>query len=430
MKLNRDRLFNSTRVISGTVFLLAVSYVFSLGILSVPGWLQAAEPLNIARVGELVSQYTPQLTQPRDFAQASEFADSPQNQPATVAALAEPNGLVKIQNFNNYEWVISPLSNVEVSDTQLQLKPDTCISNTVEELSTDCRILFSPTTNNILPDQQSILKSLTIQADLGANSELIVDHHNASQEFQSNIGILSGTRNRAEFNVPSSYLAGDFVGLTFWNKLGNVKSPELESNNSSEKSQGIYCSTTYTRTSTWNSGYIATIALNNPGTEDIQNWQLEMNLESNNKISGIWNATLDPQGSNITISNAGYNRIIKAGQSVDFGYSVSYNGKIREPKDFKVNGIECDKNVDIPSGVPVLACEIEYKIISDWKKGYTAEVTLKNTGPSDIFGWRVGYQFPDDEKITSLWNGSFVQSKRVLSLAVSQYLMGLVLCII
>ncbi|MFC8454655.1 glycoside hydrolase family 9 protein [Kitasatospora sp. NPDC057223] len=56
------------------------------------------------------------------------------------------------------------------------------------------------------------------------------------------------------------------------------------------------------------------------------------------------------------------------------------------------------------------ACSVAYHVDSAWAGGFTATVTLKNTGQSPIPGWTLGWTFPGNQKITSGWNATVVQS--------------------
>ncbi|MFJ1755169.1 glycoside hydrolase family 6 protein [Kitasatospora sp. NPDC088134] len=55
------------------------------------------------------------------------------------------------------------------------------------------------------------------------------------------------------------------------------------------------------------------------------------------------------------------------------------------------------------------ACSVAYRANS-WAGGFTADVTVKNTGGAALAGWTVGWTYPGDQKITSAWNAKVVQS--------------------
>ena len=55
------------------------------------------------------------------------------------------------------------------------------------------------------------------------------------------------------------------------------------------------------------------------------------------------------------------------------------------------------------------SCSVNYAITNSWGSGFTANVTITNSG-SSINGWRLRFNFPGNQTITNLWNGSYSQS--------------------
>ena len=55
------------------------------------------------------------------------------------------------------------------------------------------------------------------------------------------------------------------------------------------------------------------------------------------------------------------------------------------------------------------SCAITYKANS-WTGGFTADVTVKNTGTAQIGGWTLKWTYPGDQKVTSAWNANVTQS--------------------
>jgi endoglucanase len=56
------------------------------------------------------------------------------------------------------------------------------------------------------------------------------------------------------------------------------------------------------------------------------------------------------------------------------------------------------------------SCEATYTINSSWTGGYTATVTLTNTGTDPFGGWTVTFTYPGDEQVTNLWDAYYTQS--------------------
>jgi hypothetical protein len=60
------------------------------------------------------------------------------------------------------------------------------------------------------------------------------------------------------------------------------------------------------------------------------------------------------------------------------------------------------------------ACRVRY-VPNTWNTGFTADITLTNTGTSSISGWTVGWSFPGDQRVTSSWNATITQSGQAVS---------------
>jgi Glycosyl hydrolase family 12/Cellulose binding domain len=66
-------------------------------------------------------------------------------------------------------------------------------------------------------------------------------------------------------------------------------------------------------------------------------------------------------------------------------------------------------------------CSAAYSVTGSWPGGFQAQVTVHNTGGSALNGWRLGWTFGGDQKISSLWNGSYTQSGESVSVSNAAY---------
>lgn len=55
-------------------------------------------------------------------------------------------------------------------------------------------------------------------------------------------------------------------------------------------------------------------------------------------------------------------------------------------------------------------CSAAYSVTNSWPGGFQAQVAVSNTGSSAISGWTLSWTYPGDQKISSLWNGTYTQS--------------------
>lgn len=66
------------------------------------------------------------------------------------------------------------------------------------------------------------------------------------------------------------------------------------------------------------------------------------------------------------------------------------------------------------------ACHVTYTP-NQWQGGFTANVTIANTGSSAINGWTLTFAFPGDQKITSAWNGVATQTGENVTITNESY---------
>ena len=66
-------------------------------------------------------------------------------------------------------------------------------------------------------------------------------------------------------------------------------------------------------------------------------------------------------------------------------------------------------------------CHVTYTRNSQWPGGFTAQVTIANTGTTAINGWSLTFTFPGDQKVTSNFNGGFSQSGENVTLTNASY---------
>ncbi|MFI0508231.1 glycoside hydrolase family 9 protein [Streptomyces sp. WSLK1-5] len=59
---------------------------------------------------------------------------------------------------------------------------------------------------------------------------------------------------------------------------------------------------------------------------------------------------------------------------------------------------------------PTASCAVTYKVDNAWSDGFTATVTVKNTGTSAVEGWRLTWSYPGGQRVTSAWNATVTQS--------------------
>ncbi|OLF05118.1 glycosyl hydrolase family 5 [Actinophytocola xinjiangensis] len=62
-----------------------------------------------------------------------------------------------------------------------------------------------------------------------------------------------------------------------------------------------------------------------------------------------------------------------------------------------------------PDPDPTGACRVNYRPTS-WQNGFTAEVTVANTGTAQVNGWALNWTFASGQQVTSEWNADITQN--------------------
>ena len=67
------------------------------------------------------------------------------------------------------------------------------------------------------------------------------------------------------------------------------------------------------------------------------------------------------------------------------------------------------------------ACSGTYSVTSSWPGGFQGQVVVKNTGSGTLNGWSLGWTFPGSQAINNLWNGSYSQSGKSVTVSNASY---------
>src|ERR1017187_7336194 len=54
-------------------------------------------------------------------------------------------------------------------------------------------------------------------------------------------------------------------------------------------------------------------------------------------------------------------------------------------------------------------CTGTYSLVNSWSGGFQGQVVVKNTGSGTLNGWKLGWTYPGNQRISSLWNGVLSQ---------------------
>jgi hypothetical protein len=85
------------------------------------------------------------------------------------------------------------------------------------------------------------------------------------------------------------------------------------------------CAATYAVTNQWGGAFQAAVTVRNSGAVATTGWRVTWTFANGQVISQLWDGTLATSGSNITVTNAGYNGSIAVNATKTFGFLASWN---------------------------------------------------------------------------------------------------------
>jgi acetylxylan esterase len=104
---------------------------------------------------------------------------------------------------------------------------------------------------------------------------------------------------------------------------------------------GSACHVSYTKSSEWAGGFVASLTVGNTGTSPISGWKLAFTFPGDQKITSAWNATVSQSGESVTATNVSYNAAISPGASTSLGLQGTWTSNDTAPSGFTVNGTAC-----------------------------------------------------------------------------------------
>jgi xyloglucan-specific endo-beta-1,4-glucanase len=105
------------------------------------------------------------------------------------------------------------------------------------------------------------------------------------------------------------------------------------------------CAVTYTVAGQWNSGFTGDVKIRNVGSSAVNGWTLGFAFPSGQRLASGWNGTWTQTGTNVTVTDAGWNKSIASGSTVTLGFNGSWGGSNGVPGAFALNGVTCTSAV-------------------------------------------------------------------------------------
>ncbi len=157
------------------------------------------------------------------------------------------------------------------------------------------------------------------------------------------------------------------------------------------------CTVKYSIEDVWAGNYNAKVEITNTSSETIHNWMIAFACDD--EISNIYNGKIEERKDCVYyIKNVEYNQDINVGETITFGFQVSYTDSADLPEGFVVHEVE--------SFVPVSSYQVETVTVNEWEGGYTGEIRITNLGEQKLEDWCLSFTCADE--IVDLWNADIV----------------------
>ncbi|ONI87651.1 glycoside hydrolase [Saccharothrix sp. ALI-22-I] len=104
------------------------------------------------------------------------------------------------------------------------------------------------------------------------------------------------------------------------------------------------CAVTYTKSSEWQGGFGATVAVTNLG-DPVNGWALEWSFAAGQQVGQHWNAVITQSGAQVSARNVSHNGSIATGGKVEFGFNGTWTSANPSPTSFRLNGTTCTGSV-------------------------------------------------------------------------------------
>ena len=84
------------------------------------------------------------------------------------------------------------------------------------------------------------------------------------------------------------------------------------------------CTATYSLSSSWTGGYVGAVTV--AAAAPVTSWKVTLALPGGTAITNAWNGQASGTTGTVTVSSAGYNNQLSAGQSTSFGFQGTGSG--------------------------------------------------------------------------------------------------------
>ncbi|WP_253767548.1 glycoside hydrolase family 9 protein [Goodfellowiella coeruleoviolacea] len=101
------------------------------------------------------------------------------------------------------------------------------------------------------------------------------------------------------------------------------------------------CRVSYQVHSEYQGRFLGQVTITNTTATAVDGWSLGWFFPGEQRVTSVWNGTVNQAGAGVRVSDAGWNRRIGPNRSVTFGFEASGLGKSSKPTLFVLNGLTC-----------------------------------------------------------------------------------------
>ncbi len=145
---------------------------------------------------------------------------------------------------------------------------------------------------------------------------------------------------------------------------------------------------------------VAEVTVTNVGATEIRNWEVVAAYTQGSFVN-VWNATMKDSDDAKTFVCQDFNRVIKAGEAITFGYQME-NGNLEDLEAMKL--VQKSKQTNDEEDY-----SISYRIVNEWSKHAIVEVDVYNNTDKAMEDWQVEFDY--DGNITNIWNGKIIKKE-------------------
>lgn len=153
-----------------------------------------------------------------------------------------------------------------------------------------------------------------------------------------------GSNSSVSFGFNGSYSGSNEIPTDFsidGERCSGQPDPSNDDGNNEPEQKTIACEANYTVRNQWNTGFTTDIIIKNLG-DQVDDWSVTWNMPDTQTVGGGWNGAFTQQGSLVTVTHAGWNRIFAENGQLSFGFNGKHDGSNPIPNDLAVNGVTCN----------------------------------------------------------------------------------------